>query len=74
MVRTEGQRLLLMVRDEQGVPQRTIAERVSRSEAQVSLWLSGQNKPDIDSATKLEDEFAIPPRAWAERPNGKRKH
>lgn len=70
MARTEGQRLLRKYLDDNGLAQRTLAQKLKRSEAQVSLWLSGQNLPDVVSAGLLEEitDGAVPAKAWSEKP------
>jgi transcriptional regulator with XRE-family HTH domain len=67
-MRTEGQRLLRRYLDAEGLTQRALAERVARSEPTVSLWLSGENLPDVESAVAIEDATGVPARAWAEKP------
>lgn len=74
MVRTEGQRLVRKYLDERGLTQRALAQQIGCSDAQVSLWLSGTNLPDVVSAARLEEVTGIAPRTWSEKPNGKRKH
>lgn len=68
MPRTEGQRLLRKYLKESGLSQRALAAKVERSEPTVSLWLSGENVPDLASALLIEVVASVPIRAWVEKP------
>lgn len=72
-MRTEGQRLLRRYLENKGITQRALARLVKRSEPTVSLWLSGENVPDVASADALEEVTGVPMKAWARKSNGKER-
>lgn len=73
-MRSEGQRLLRRYIEERGRgSQRALAARVGRTEPTVSLWLSGKNLPDLESALALETVASVPLTAWAQKPRGRRR-
>ena len=46
------------------IDRKKITERLGVSHVCVSLWLNGTNKPKLDKAFVLKDEFGIPIEAW----------
>lgn len=69
MRRTEGQRLLRKYLKDERLSQRALAAKVERSEPTVSLWLSGENVPDLASALLVESVAGVPVKAWLEKPH-----
>lgn len=74
MVRTEGQRQLKLYVARLGRgAQRRLARAIGRSDPTVSTLLSGLYLPDVETAAKIEEVAGVPMRAWAKRPDRKRK-
>jgi transcriptional regulator with XRE-family HTH domain len=48
--------------------QAELAEKLGVSQQTVSAWVNGVANPTTDRMRRLEDEFGIPMRSWAEMP------
>ena len=65
--KTEGHRLLREFLAAAGKSQRDLARGVKRSDPVISAWVTGKNRPDIESAFALErfTGGAVPVVAWS---------
>lgn len=41
-----------------------IAKHLNVTHSSVSLWLNGRNKPSLEQAFKIQEEFGIPAISW----------
>lgn len=63
-VPSEGRRLLLLVAE----TQEDIARKLGVTRQVVSQYLSGETRPSLEMAVRIEDAFHIAPRVWCEPP------
>ncbi len=62
-----GRAQLLTYLERAHLTQRDLARRLGISEPALSQYMTGNRRPPLETALKIEQETGIPMRAWAQR-------